>query len=122
MCGRFTSSTDPETLRERFRVEIPEGYRERYNLAPTQRALESCAIVTTRPNELVAAVHDRMPVILPPELEEEWLDAAISREHALALLEPYEAAAMSVRPVSVRVNSVRNDDAGLLVPDELAAA
>src|SRR5262249_22194173 len=39
MCGRFTSGASPESLRERFQVSIPDAYRERYNLAPTQRAL-----------------------------------------------------------------------------------
>ena len=37
MCGRFTSSSGSETLRERFAVELPDGYRERYNVAPGQR-------------------------------------------------------------------------------------
>jgi SOS response associated peptidase (SRAP) len=44
--------------------------------------LRSCTIITTRPNELVAALHDRMPVILPRELEAEWLDPDISVAHA----------------------------------------
>src|SRR5262249_9959325 len=179
MCGRFTSGASPESLRERFQVSIPDAYRERYNLAPTQRALivrrgeasereavlarwgllphwakderiahklinaraetlaekpafrsllarrrclvvadgfyewrtgeagareplrfalrggepfgfaglwtartddasgelvESCTIVTTQPSELVAPVHSRMPAILLPELEDEWID------------------------------------------------
>src|SRR5215831_15516949 len=62
--------------------------------------VESCTIVTTRPNELVAAVHDRMPVILPRDVEDEWLDPGISREHALSLLEPYPADAMIAAPTS----------------------
>jgi putative SOS response-associated peptidase YedK len=226
MCGRFISSSSGETLRERFRVSIPDGYRQRYNAAPRQRVLivrgveaereaalarfgllpqwakderiayklinaraetlaekpafrsllsrhrclvvadgfyewrtgadggreplhfrlrnggpfafaglwtartdsdsgepvESCAIVTTRPNELVAPVHDRMPVILPPELEDDWLDQEIPREHALALLEPFDAAAMVASVASRRVNSVQNDDPGVLVPDADALA
>src|SRR5439155_6112023 len=39
MCGRFTSSQRPETIGERFQVTVPEGYQERFNLAPTQKAL-----------------------------------------------------------------------------------
>jgi putative SOS response-associated peptidase YedK len=39
MCGRFTSSQRRETLAERFQVSVPEGYQERFNLAPTQKAL-----------------------------------------------------------------------------------
>ena len=226
MCGRFTSSQRRETIAERFQVGVPEGYRERYNLAPAQPALivreregerealmarwgllphwakddriayklinargetlaakpafrsllgrhrclvvadgfyewrvgpdgkkepihfrleggapfafaglwtsrtdptsgelvESCTIVTTRPNALVAPVHDRMPVILTGELEQDWLDPAISKEHALALLEPYAAELMTALPASTRVNSVRNDDPGVLLPDADALA
>jgi len=85
----------------------------------TGELVESCTIVTTSPNPLVAPVHDRMPVILPRSLEDEWLDPEISREHALSLLLPYAADAMRAQPASRRVNSVRNDDARLLVPDEL---
>jgi putative SOS response-associated peptidase YedK len=88
----------------------------------TGELVESCTIVTTSPNEPVAPVHDRMPVILPPELEAEWLDSEISREHALSLLLPYEPGAVRAMPASRRVNSVRNDDARLLVPDELLPA
>jgi hypothetical protein len=46
--------------------------------------VESCTIVTTSPNELAAPVHDRMSVILPVELEQDWLDQEISKEHALS--------------------------------------
>lgn len=224
MCGRFTSSQRSETIAERFQVAVPEAYQERFNLAPTQRALivreressreavmarwgllphwakderisyklinaraetllekpafrslvgkyrclvvadgfyewtigpdgkklpihfrlgeggifgfaglwtcktddqgemiESCTIITTSPNELVAPVHDRMPVILPVDLEHEWLDPEISKEHALSLLQPYAAERMVSAAASPLVNSVRNDDPSLLLPDMLAA-
>ncbi len=88
----------------------------------TGEILESCTIVTTRPNELVAPVHDRMPVILPTGAENAWLDPLTSKEHALSLLEPYPAELMVALPASTRVNSVRNDDSGLLVADESLAA
>jgi putative SOS response-associated peptidase YedK len=84
--------------------------------------VESCTIITTRPNELVAPVHDRMPVILPAEAESIWLDPSVSKEHALSLLEPYPAELMAALPASTRVNSVRNDDPGLLLPDDVLAA
>jgi putative SOS response-associated peptidase YedK len=84
--------------------------------------VESCTIITTRPNELVAPVHDRMPVILPTDAEAVWLDPAISKEHALSLLEPYPADLLLALPASTRVNSVRNDDSELLVPEDALAA
>jgi putative SOS response-associated peptidase YedK len=88
----------------------------------TGEILESCTIITTRPNELVASVHDRMPVILPAEAEDIWLDSTISKEHALSLLEPYPAELMAALPASTRVNSIRNDDSGLLLPEDVLAA
>jgi putative SOS response-associated peptidase YedK len=84
--------------------------------------IESCTIITTRPNALVAPVHNRMPVILPADAESVWLDSTISKEHALSLLEPYPAALMAALPASTRVNSVRNDDSGLLLPEDVLAA
>jgi putative SOS response-associated peptidase YedK len=63
-----------------------------------------------------------MPVILPAGAEAVWLDPAISKEHALSLLEPYPAELMLALPASTRVNSVRNDDSGLLLPEDALAA
>jgi putative SOS response-associated peptidase YedK len=88
----------------------------------TGEVIKSCTIITTRPNELVAPVHDRMPVILPTEAESVWLDPSTSKEHALSLLEPYSADHMTAFPASTRVNSIRNDDAGLLLPGDALAA
>jgi putative SOS response-associated peptidase YedK len=63
-----------------------------------------------------------MPAILRPDTEALWLDPAISKEHALSLLEPYPADLMLARAASTRVNSVRNDDSGLLLPEDALAA
>ncbi|HEY3342528.1 MAG TPA: SOS response-associated peptidase, partial [Anaerolineae bacterium] len=51
--------------------------------APTGDAHRSCTIITTEPNELMSAIHNRMPVILPRDLESDWLDDSLQ---ALALL------------------------------------
>jgi putative SOS response-associated peptidase YedK len=88
----------------------------------TGEVIESCTIITTRPNELVAPAHDRMPVSLSTDAEQIWLDPAVAKEHALSLLEPYPAELMVPLPASTRVNSVRNDDSGLLVPEDALAA
>jgi putative SOS response-associated peptidase YedK len=63
-----------------------------------------------------------MPVILRSDAEAVWLDPSISKEHALSPLEPYPADLMIALPASTRVNSVRNDDSGLLLPDDALAA
>jgi putative SOS response-associated peptidase YedK len=73
-------------------------------------------ILTTRPNQLVAAVHDRMPLILPPERIDDWLVDEAAR--VTDLVAPAPEAALVATPVSTRVNSVRNDDPACLVPVE----
>ena len=55
-------------------------------------AVETCAIITTPPNELVRPIHDRMPAILPPEEIERWLDPRLTEPGELApLLHPFAA-------------------------------
>jgi putative SOS response-associated peptidase YedK len=80
----------------------------------TDERLETCTIITTRPNALVVPIHDRMPVILPRDLEDAWLDPELPKEHALALLEPFDPGLMVSRPASTLVNSVKNDGPELL--------
>jgi len=70
----------------------------------------SCTIITTNPNELMAEIHNRMPVILAPEAYERWLDPAERHPEQLGdLLKPYPTAQMTAYPVSRVVNSPRND-------------
>lgn len=78
---------------------------------------EGCAILTTTPNELVASIHDRMPVILSRQDEAAWLDPDLDEAHAaLALAHPYAAADMETFAVSYRVGNIRNDDPELARP------
>ncbi len=78
----------------------------------TAQVVESCSILTTTPNPLIADVHDRMPVILNPENYELWLDPGFRNTVVLAeLLRPFDAKLMKRYPVSARINSVSNDDA-----------
>ncbi|HAH06116.1 MAG TPA: hypothetical protein DCM05_06245 [Elusimicrobia bacterium] len=67
------------------------------------------AIVTTTPNRLVAAVHDRMPAMLLPEEEDAWLAEEAGEETLLGLLKPYPAGRMRSAPASTLVNSPKND-------------
>jgi putative SOS response-associated peptidase YedK len=79
--------------------------------------VESCTIVTTAPNEVLAPIHDRMPVILPPASHAAWLDPAVRESERLQpLLQPFDASAMLAYPVSPRVNNPRNDDRDLIAP------
>ena len=84
---------------------------------PTGTVIESCTILTTTPNSLLADVHDRMPVILRQENYDQWLDLRVEDVKALAeLLAPFDAAKMKSFPVSSRINAVANDDADCVLP------
>ena len=77
--------------------------------------IRSCTILTTNPNELVGEIHNRMPVILPPEVYELWLDPDVREtDHLLPLLAPYPAGEMQAYPVSRRVNSPSNNEPGCI--------
>jgi putative SOS response-associated peptidase YedK len=84
-------------------------------LPPAKRGgLPSAAIITTRPNELMATIHRRMPAILLPGQEQAWLDPATN--DALQLLGPYPAELMHAYPVSSLVNSWENESPAVLEP------
>ena len=87
------------------------GLYERW-LAPDGVVLDTCTILTTQANTLLAGVHDRMPVIIAPQDYARWLDPAANE--VADLLAPYPAQAMTWYPISMRVNAVRNDDATLI--------
>ena len=83
--------------------------------------VKSCAILTTTPNAVTAAVHDRMPVILNPDSYALWLDPGFNRVAAVAeMLRPFDADAMRAYPVSSRVSNVANDDVECCTPVEIA--
>jgi len=78
---------------------------------PAGTWVKSCAILTTTPNAITAAVHDRMPVILHPANYDLWLDPGMTNvDAACDLLKPCDARLMRCYPVSVRVNHAANDD------------
>ncbi len=80
-------------------------------------SVESCTIIVTTANPLVQAIHDRMPVILDVQNYVSWLDTRRFNAARLeALLQPYPAERMQAWPVSPRVNSPKNSDAGCIAP------
>jgi putative SOS response-associated peptidase YedK len=81
-----------------------------------ERELRSCTIVTAPANRAVAALHDRMPVILDPEAEALWLDHTAPREMLLDLLRPIAEAETQMRPVGAAVNDARYDGPECLAP------
>ena len=79
--------------------------------------IESFTVLTTRANALVEAIHDRMPVILPPQHHHLWLDPRKSERTRLsALLQPLPADAMTVFPVSTAVNRSAHDEPECVAP------
>jgi putative SOS response-associated peptidase YedK len=85
------------------------------------KTVESCSILTTIPNAVTSAVHNRMPVILDPDAYDLWLDPGMRDVSAVSeLLKPYDARLMRCFPISTRINHVANDDAECSAPVELA--
>jgi putative SOS response-associated peptidase YedK len=86
---------------------------------PSGKTMETCSILTTTPNAVTSAVHDRMPAILDPDAYDIWLDPGM-RDVAAAsdLLKPYDARQMRCFPVSTRINHVANDDPECSAPVE----
>jgi putative SOS response-associated peptidase YedK len=79
--------------------------------------LRTFAILTTRPNELVATLHDRMPVILSPEGEDLWLDPGVEDPARLRpLFEPPDSGTLEAFAVSRHVNAPAHDDPAVLDP------
>jgi putative SOS response-associated peptidase YedK len=78
------------------------------------RWLQSFAIVTTEANEVMAPIHERMPVILHPREWEEWLDRDESRPPPVHLLRPYEPEAMKAEQCNPAVGNVRNNGPEML--------
>ena len=77
--------------------------------------VESCAIVTTRANDFMSSIHDRMPAILDEDTVALWLDPATTSSDSLQpILMPASNDLLKSVPVSTRVNSFKNDDPGLV--------
>ena len=88
-------------------------------LSPRRDGPPSVAILTTGPNELVARVHDRMPVILDRELLDEWLDPATPASDLAPMLTAAPSHTLRMWPVGAAVNRVGTDGPELLRPVEL---
>jgi putative SOS response-associated peptidase YedK len=83
---------------------------------PDGHWIHSFSILTTEPNELMADIHDRMPVILPPSAQDRWINPHEAAEDLLDLLRPYDPAQMRAYPVSQAVGNVRNQGPELVEP------
>lgn len=84
---------------------------------PDGSVLPTATIITTTPNDFMASLHNRMPVILPPDTWADWLTPAeIRAPENLELLQPLPSDAMDAHPVSRAVNRPTNDGPDLILP------
>lgn len=84
---------------------------------PEGETIESCTIITTEPNELMASIHNRMPVILSPVSYDQWFDLSLQQADPLkALLHPCPSEELQAYPVSTLVNNPRHNAPQCLEP------
>jgi putative SOS response-associated peptidase YedK len=91
------------------------GVWEAWKDPSTGEWLRSCSIITTEANELVAQIHDRMPVILRESDFATWLGDTRETDLKL-LLRPYPPEVMQKWEISLRVNSAANNDPAIIDP------
>jgi putative SOS response-associated peptidase YedK len=106
------------SVKQPYCFEVGEG--ELFALAglwdewtsPDGEVIESCTILTTSANSLIGEMHDRMPVIVPLDKYDLWLDPDVTDFKAIRdILKPYDANGMRRYPVSTKLNNSKNDDA-----------
>ena len=96
----------------RFKSGRPFGFAGLYEVwnSPAGEEITTCTIITTQANELMSPIHERMPVIIPKEQEDLWLDPKTEEQSLLlSLLKPYPADQMEAYPVSKKVSSPKNN-------------
>ena len=76
--------------------------------------IDSCTIIVTEANKLIATIHDRMPVIVDRSDYEQWLDPSQGNEELQPLLKPYPEKEMEAYPVGLAVNKPGNNGAGVI--------
>lgn len=106
----------------RLKSELPfafAGLWERWRPKDGGEELLTCTIVTCEPNSFIQEFHHRMPVILPPEAHEAWLDPEERNPEELQhLLAPFPSEQMEAYPVSTLVNNPRNNSPQCVLPLE----
>jgi putative SOS response-associated peptidase YedK len=107
----------PMFIRPKF--QGPLGFAGLYDdwVSPQGEAITSCTIVTTRPNDFMQTIHNRMPLILSKSQQATWLDPATPHiDEWLSALAPYPSQEMEAYEVSRRVNSPQNNSIECIQP------
>ena len=103
--------------KEPYHIRLTDGRLFAFaGLWESWQGTDTCTILTTTANPLVAPLHDRMPVILGTENYGRWLDPAAQTDQLQALLKPYPETQLSATPVDSRVNSAASEDPECLAP------
>ncbi len=90
------------------RDDKPFAFAGVYDIVPGKKDELGFAIITTTPNALVGKVHDRMPVMLPDDIVDEWLNPDTTADAAVKFLKPYPEKLMAAYAVSRAVNLAKN--------------
>jgi putative SOS response-associated peptidase YedK len=85
---------------------------ENWKRPSTEEWVRTFAVITCPANELMAQIHDRMPVINPPIANDRWLSNI--EPDPRDLLAPFRSEPMAMWPISTRVNKPENDDAAII--------
>jgi putative SOS response-associated peptidase YedK len=91
------------------------GLWERWH-DPEGEEVQSCTILTTTANEVMQPIHERMPVILDPSAEEQWLDPRASADALRSLCVPFAADQMEAFAVNPYVSNARNEGPRCIEP------
>jgi len=97
----------------------PFGFAGIYNRWTPNKGecIDTCSIITTCANELIESVHDRMPVIVPKDSMDRWLDADVTDESILSsMLKSYPSEEMEMHEISTKVNAPKHNSPELLEP------
>jgi putative SOS response-associated peptidase YedK len=101
---------------------VMAGLWDEWNDRKTGERVRSCTIMTCRPNAVIGALHDRMPVILAEKDRAKWLgEEPATLDELKALLAPCEDDALEIWPVNrQRIGNVRNKDREVALPEAVS--
>ena len=103
---------DPDSV-----IAMAGLWEENTKASPDGSPIRTCTIITTRANSMTGQVHDRMPVIIEPDDQTEWLDPANDDVESLQqLFEPAQDERLAMHPVPRAVGNVRNKGPHLIQP------
>jgi putative SOS response-associated peptidase YedK len=103
----------------RLKSHTPVGFAGLYSVwrSPEGENICTCTIITTDANDLLRPIHDRMPVIIPKDKEDLWLDPKTTeKEILLPLLTPYPSDEMEFYRVSPIMNKPEKDASEMIRP------